>query len=71
MTENEIYGAEWYKKSGVSLMCRVTPGPGQHKNGDKGELEVQMVEMKAGHVANFFSLFERHKWWQFGDCAYD
>lgn len=32
MTENEIYGAEWYKKSGRSLMCRVTPGPGHVSN---------------------------------------
>ena len=71
MTKNEVYGAQAYRKSGRSLMCRITPGPGQHENEVMGEFEVQMIEIKANHVADFFSLFERHKWWQFGDCRYD
>lgn len=71
MTNNEIYGAEQYRKSGRSLMCRIVSGEGQQKVEDKGEFEVQMIEMKVGHVASFFSFFERHTWWQFGDCGYD
>jgi hypothetical protein len=71
MTENEISGAEWYKKNDRSLMCKITPGEGQHDNVDLGEFEVQMIEMNANQVGTFFSLFERPTWWQFGDCDYD
>lgn len=71
MTANEVYGAEEYRKSGRSLMCKIVSGEDQHKIDDKEEFEVQMIEIKAGHVAMFFSVFERHKWWQFGDCGYD
>lgn len=72
MTENEISGVEWYKKNGRSLMCKITPGEDQQsKNEDMGEFEVQMIEMNADQVGTFFSLFERHTWWEFGDCDYD
>jgi hypothetical protein len=71
MTENEVYGAEAYRKAGRSLMCRIASGEVQHKDDGKGEFEVQMIEIQADHVAGFFSVFERHKWWQFGDCDYD
>ena len=70
MTENEIFGAQGYRKDGRSLMCAIARGEDQHENEDKGEFEVQMVEMKADHVADFFSLFERHTWWQFGESGY-
>ncbi|GAB7322014.1 hypothetical protein MBLNU13_g03068t1 [Cladosporium sp. NU13] len=59
MSENDVYGAEVYRKSGRSIMCRINPGAGQHTNGDQGEFEMQMVEIKANDVADFFSLFER------------
>lgn len=72
MTENEIEGAEGYRRAGRSIMCKVISGEGQHENGNtsEGEFEVQMVEMEANQVGTNFSVFERHTWWEFGLSGY-
>jgi hypothetical protein len=70
-TTNEIYGAEMYRKQGRSLMCEITSGESQDESGDKGEFEVQWIEVLPKNVGVFYSVFERHTWWELGDCAYD
>lgn len=71
MTENEIEGAEGYRKAGRSLMCKITSGEDQHESKENGEFEVQMIELEADQVGTNFSLFESYTWWEFGLSGYD